>query len=107
MSDKKLDKAGFKNTILSDYKLIFECRESSSWQERCFVRKGKFWNFWRRKRISSDCTKVFKNGDFRAGYYRDQVFMTAIGQYSPKHMFTALYGDPEIEQENLVLAQDK
>ena len=43
--------------------------------------------------------KVFKNGDFRAGYYRDQVFMTAIGQYSPKHMFTALYGDPEIERE--------
>ena len=25
--------------------------------------------------------------------------MTAMGQYSPKHMFSALYGDPELERE--------
>ena len=25
----------------------------------------------------------------------DQAFMTAIGQYSPKHMFSSLYGDPD------------
>ena len=25
--------------------------------------------------------------------------MTALGQYSPKHMFSALYGDPELDRE--------
>ena len=25
--------------------------------------------------------------------------MTVIGQYSPKHMFSALYGDPELERD--------
>ena len=101
MSAKKLDKAGFKNTILSDYKLIFECRESSLLGRRDVLSgKGSFGIFGDGKELAQIAmAKVFKNGDFRAGYYRDQVFMTAIGQYSPKHMFTALYGDPEIERE--------
>ena len=62
--------------------------------------KGSFGIFGDGKELAQIAmAKCFKNGDFRAGYYRDQVFMTAIGQYSPKHMFTALYGDPEIERE--------
>ena len=35
----------------------------------------------------------------RDSYYRDQTLMTAIGQYSPKHMFSSLYGDPDLERE--------
>ena len=62
--------------------------------------KGSFGIFGDGKELAQIAmAKVFKNGDFRAGYYRDQVFMTAIGQYSPKQMFTALYGDPEIDRE--------
>ena len=48
MSAKKLDKAGFKNTILSDYKLIFECRESSLLGRRDVLSgKGSFGIFER------------------------------------------------------------
>ena len=71
MSAKKLDKAGFKNTILSDYKLIFECRESSLLGRRDVLSgKGSFGIFGDGKELAQIAmAKVFKNGDFRAGYY--------------------------------------
>jgi len=43
--------------------------------------------------------KVFKNGDFRSGYYRDQTFMMAIGQLTLQHYFAGLYGHTDLEQE--------
>ncbi len=43
--------------------------------------------------------KVFQNGDFRSGYYRDQTFMLAIGALAPRHLFASVYGhaDPVAE----------
>ena len=62
--------------------------------------KGSFGIFGDGKELAQIAlAKVFKDGDFRAGYYRDQTMMTALGQYSPKYMFSALYGDPELDRE--------
>ena len=98
---KQISKGEFKNAILLDYKLITEVRESGLQGRRDVLSgKGSFGIFGDGKELAQIAmAKVFRNGDFRAGYYRDQTFMTAIGQYSPKHMFSALYGDPELDRE--------
>ncbi len=98
---KKLSKDEFTATILADYRLITEVRESGAQGRRDVLSgKGSFGIFGDGKELAQIAmAKVFRNGDFRAGYYRDQTFMTAIGQYSPKHMFSSLYGDPELERE--------
>ena len=97
----KISKDSFKQAILNDYKLICEVRESSAQGRRDVLSgKGSFGIFGDGKELAQIAlAKVFRNGDFRAGYYRDQTLMTCLGQYSPKHMFSALYGDPELERE--------
>lgn len=101
ISDKKISKSDFKDAILLDYKLAVEVRESGSQGRRDVLSgKGSFGIFGDGKELAQIAlAKVFRDGDFRAGYYRDQALMTALGQYSPKHMFSALYGDPELERE--------
>jgi len=98
---KKITRDEFKNTILSDYRLAAEVRESGAQGRRDVLSgKGSFGIFGDGKELAQIAlAKVFRHGDFRAGYYRDQALMTALGQYSPKHMFSALYGDPELERE--------
>ena len=98
---QKMSKDKFKETILADYRLAAEVRESGSQGRRDVLSgKGSFGIFGDGKELAQIAlAKVFRNGDFRAGYYRDQALMTALGQYSPKHMFAALYGDPELERE--------
>ena len=41
-------------------------------------------------------SKVFKNGDIRAGYYRDQTFMMAIDQLNSEQFFAQLYANTDI-----------
>ena len=100
-SSKKITNHKFKEIVLADYKLAVEVRESSAQGRRDVLSgKGSFGIFGDGKELAQIAlSKVFKNGDFRAGYYRDQALMTALGQYSPKHMFSALYGDPELDRE--------
>tara|TARA_B100001248_G_scaffold123476_1_gene92608 strand:+ start:783 stop:3206 length:2424 start_codon:yes stop_codon:yes gene_type:complete len=97
----KITKNQFKESVLSDYRLASEVRESSAQGRRDVLSgKGSFGIFGDGKELAQIAlTKVFRDGDFRAGYYRDQAMMTALGQYSPKHMFSALYGDPELDRE--------
>ncbi len=37
--------------------------------------------------------KVFKKGDWRSGYYRDQTFMLALGLLQPEEFFSMIYGE--------------
>ena len=99
--EKRISKDQFKNSILSDYKLVCEVRESGAQGRRDVLSgKGSFGIFGDGKELAQVAlAKVFRDGDFRAGYYRDQTLMTAIGQYSPKQMFSALYGDPDLDRE--------
>ena len=65
----------FKNTILSDYRLVSESREASLLGRRDVLSgKGSFGIFGDGKELAQIAlSKVFRNGDFRAGYYRDQT----------------------------------
>src|SRR6478672_5422402 len=68
--------------ILADYRLAVESREASIiGRKEVFMGKAKFGIFGDVKEVAQIAmSKVFKNGDHRAGYYRDQTFMLAIGE---------------------------
>ena len=91
----------FKNTILSDYRLINESREAGLLGRRDVLSgKGSFGIFGDGKELAQIAlSKVFRNGDFRAGYYRDQTLMMALGELSIRQMFSHLYGNPELSAE--------
>ena len=98
---EKITIDNFKKTILSDYRLINECREASLQGRRDVLSgKGSFGIFGDGKELAQVAlSKVFKDGDFRAGYYRDQALMMALDQLTTKQMFSHLYGNPELSAE--------
>src|SRR6185503_20761216 len=44
-------------------------------------------------------SKVFREGDWRSGYYRDQTFAFATGICSVKQFFAQLYADTDLDHE--------
>ncbi len=91
----------FKTQVLNDYKIAVTSRECSLLGRReVLTGKAKFGIFGDGKEIPQLAwAKVFKNGDFRSGYYRDQTFMMAIGQLSIEQFFAGLYANTDISQE--------
>ncbi len=62
--------------------------------------KAKFGIFGDGKELAQVAmAKVFQNGDFRSGYYRDQTFMMAIGALSIQNYFAGLYGHTDISHD--------
>ncbi len=58
--------------------------------------KAKFGIFGDGKEIPQIAmAKVFREGDFRSGYYRDQTFMLAIGELTIEKFFAQLYAHPD------------
>lgn len=58
--------------------------------------KAKFGIFGDGKEIPQlALNKVFRDGDWRAGYYRDQTFMFASGIMTLEEFFAQLYGDTD------------
>jgi hypothetical protein len=43
--------------------------------------------------------RAFKKGDFRAGYYRDQTFMMALGELTVQQYFAQLYAHTNVEAD--------
>jgi len=43
--------------------------------------------------------KAFRKGDFRAGYYRDQTFMFALGEVTIGQYFAQLYANPDPKED--------
>ena len=91
----------FRSEVLADYRLACESREASLLGRReVLTGKAKFGIFGDGKELAQIAmAKVFKNGDFRSGYYRDQTFMMAIDQMSIQEMFAALYGHTNVLEE--------
>ncbi len=87
--------------ILSDYRLAVESREDSYiGRKEVFMGKAKFGIFGDGKEVPQIAmAKVFKNGDFRAGYYRDQTFMMAIGELTSQEFFAQLYAHTDVAAE--------
>ncbi len=84
--------------ILGDYKLACESREASILgRKEVFMGKAKFGIFGDGKEIAQIAmAKVFRPGDHRAGYYRDQTFMLAIGEMMLSHYFAQLYAHTNV-----------
>ena len=98
---KKLSFQEFKNEVLTDYKTALVSRECSLMGRReVLTGKAKFGIFGGGKEVPQlAMAKAFRKGDWRAGYYRDQTFMMAIGKYDPRHFFASLYAHPDIEAD--------
>jgi len=87
--------------VLRDYRLVYESREASLiGRKEVFMGKAKFGIFGDGKELAQIAmAKVFQNGDFRSGYYRDQTFMFAIEGLTIQQYFAQLYAHTSIEAE--------
>ena len=90
-----------KREILADYKLGWTSRHLSLiGRKEVLSGKVKFGIFGDGKEIPQIAlSKVFRNGDFRSGYYRDQTFMLAIGELKPTQFFAQLYAHADVNFE--------
>lgn len=91
----------FKNQILEDYRLGRISREMSYLGRReVLTGKAKFGIFGDGKELPQlAMAKVFRNGDFRSGYYRDQTFALAVDALTVESFFAQLYADTSVERE--------
>lgn len=94
--DKKHTRA-YVREVLNDYRIAHESRQVSLLgRKEVLTGKAKFGIFGDGKEVPQlAMAKVFRKGDWRAGYYRDQTFMFATGMMSPEEFFAQLYGDTD------------
>ncbi len=87
--------------ILKDYKLIYMSRQTSLLGRKEVLNgRAKFGIFGDGKELAQIAlAKVFKKGDWRSGYYRDQTLMLALKQTSVKKFFAQLYAHTNIDAE--------
>jgi pyruvate/2-oxoglutarate/acetoin dehydrogenase E1 component/TPP-dependent pyruvate/acetoin dehydrogenase alpha subunit len=88
-------------SILADFRLACESREASViGRKEVFLGKAKFGIFGDGKEIAQIAmAKVFRDGDFRSGYYRDQTFMLAIGELTLEQYFAQLYAHTDVNAD--------
>ena len=86
-----------KEEVLNDYRIANESRQASLLGRREVLSgKGKFGIFGDGKEVAQlAMAKVFRNGDWRSGYYRDQTFMLATGLMQVEEVFAQIYGDTD------------
>ncbi len=91
----------FKKSVLADYTLAAESRESSLLgRKEVLTGKAKFGIFGDGKEVAQIAlSRQFKNGDFRSGYYRDQTIVLAIGQVTFQQFYAQLYSHTDLEHE--------
>ncbi|MFN5705047.1 MAG: thiamine pyrophosphate-dependent dehydrogenase E1 component subunit alpha, partial [bacterium] len=91
----------FKQIILTDYRVANESRQASLLgRKEVLTGKAKFGIFGDGKELAQIAmAKVFRDGDFRSGYYRDQTFMFATGMSNIKEFFAQLYAMPDVDAE--------
>jgi len=93
-SSKKQTKAV--QEVLNDFWICCVSREASIFARRDVLGgKGGFGITGDGKEVAQVAfAKMFKKGDHRSGYYRDQTFMMALGLMSVEQFFAQLYADP-------------
>ncbi len=92
------DVQGFREALLSDYKLMCVSRETSLLgRKEVLTGKAKFGIFGDGKEMAQVAlAKVVRAGDWRSGYYRDQTFMMARGLLNVQQYFAALYAHADV-----------
>lgn len=100
-NEKIIPAAQYKKEVLDDYYTALVSRNMSlTGRREVLGGRAKFGIFGDGKELPQIAmAKVFRKGDFRSGYYRDQTFMLAKGLMKPSNMFSALYADTNIEAE--------
>jgi len=91
----------FKAEVINDYRVAVISRECSLLGRReVLTGKAKFGIFGDGKEVPQLAwAKVFKKGDWRSGYYRDQTFMMALGELNIVQFFAGLYAHTSIEAD--------
>ncbi len=86
---------------LADYRLAFLSRQVSRLGQReVFSGRAKFGVFGAGKEIAQlALARAFQPGDFRAGYYRDQTLLFALGMTTPEAFFAQLYANTDVTAE--------
>ncbi len=99
--DINLTFAEFKSSILEDYKIAIQSRHASLiGRKEVLTGRAKFGIFGDGKEVAQlAMARVFKKGDFRSGYYRDQTFMMAKGLLTIESFFAQLYSNTNLEHE--------
>ncbi len=90
-----------KRTALDDYRVATRSRLASIVaRQEVFSGKAKFGIFGDGKEVAQVAlAHVFRPGDFRSGYYRDQTLMFALGLLSLEEFFAQLYGHADLSAE--------
>ena len=90
-----------KKNVLADYKLARISREMSLLGRReVLTGKAKFGIFGDGKELPQVAmSRVFREGDWRSGYYRDLTFAIGCGATTIEGFFAQLYADTNVERE--------
>jgi pyruvate/2-oxoglutarate/acetoin dehydrogenase E1 component/TPP-dependent pyruvate/acetoin dehydrogenase alpha subunit len=88
-------------SILRDYRIAYQSRQMSLLgRKEVLTGKAKFGIFGDGKEVAQVAlARAFRKGDFRAGYYRDQTLMMALGLARLDELFAQLYADADAERE--------
>ena len=87
--------------LIEDYRLMYRSRQVSLIGRReVLTGKAKFGIFGDGKELPQlAMAKVFRKGDIRSGYYRDQTFAFAKGIYTISDFFAQLYANVDLNEE--------
>jgi len=101
LEHSKISFEDFCAIVLNDYKLALQSRYASLLgRKEVLTGKAKFGVFGDGKELPQlAMAKVFRNGDWRSGYYRDQTFAFATGITTLYHYFSQLYANPDLEAD--------
>jgi len=98
---KMQEKASLAKQVLEDFRIAVTSRHASLMgRKEVFMGKAKFGIFGDGKELAQVAmARAFQKGDFRAGYYRDQTFMMALGELTVQQYFAQLYAHAQVEAE--------
>lgn len=101
LSSSKLSFDDFRFIILKDYEYAVQSRfVSLLGRKEVLTGKAKFGIFGDGKELAQIAlAKVFEEGDWRSGYYRDQTFAFVSGISSIYNFFSQLYAHPNVEAD--------
>jgi 2-oxoisovalerate dehydrogenase E1 component len=87
-----------RNEVIDDYRLACMSRQVSLIGRREVLSgNAKFGIFGDGKELAQIAlAKVFRPGDFRSGYYRDQTLMFALGVLTPAQFFAQLFAHADV-----------
>lgn len=100
-SSASISKQEFLEQVVADYTTAFKSRQTSLLgRKEVLTGKAKFGIFGDGKEVAQVAmARYMQQGDFRAGYYRDQTLMFALGLSDVQKFFAQLYAHPSAEHE--------